>query len=99
MSACRSDFHGFSQNFHSTYIRQADICNYDGKNKHQTEIADEVFIGSNSCLVAPVTIGKGAYIGAGSTVTKDVPPGALGIGRSRQTNLEGWSERKKDKSK
>lgn len=74
-------------------------CNYDGKNKHQTTIADNVFVGSNSCLVAPVTIGLGAYIGAGSTVTKDVPAGALGIGRSRQTNLEGWSERKKDKSK
>jgi bifunctional UDP-N-acetylglucosamine pyrophosphorylase/glucosamine-1-phosphate N-acetyltransferase len=59
-------------------------CNYDGKNKHKTTIGDKAFIGSNSSLVAPVTIGAGALVGAGSVITKNVPDGALGIGRGRQ---------------
>ena len=70
-------------------------CNYDGVRKHPTVIEDEVFIGSDSQLVAPVTIGKGAYVAAGSTITKDVPPDALGIARGRQENKEGWAKLKK----
>jgi bifunctional UDP-N-acetylglucosamine pyrophosphorylase/glucosamine-1-phosphate N-acetyltransferase len=58
-------------------------------------IEDDVFIGSDSQLVAPVTIGKGAYVAAGSTITKDVPPDALGIARGRQENKEGWAKLKK----
>jgi len=63
-------------------------CNYDGVKKHPTIIEEGAFIGSNTALVAPVTIGAGAYVGAGSTITKDVPPGKLGICRARQVNLE-----------
>jgi bifunctional UDP-N-acetylglucosamine pyrophosphorylase/glucosamine-1-phosphate N-acetyltransferase len=69
--------------------------NYDGKKKHRTVIEDDAFIGCNSNLVAPVAVGKGAYIAAGSTITKDVPPGALGVGRSRQLNIAGWVDNKK----
>lgn len=70
-------------------------CNYDGEAKHQTVIEDGAFIGSDSQLIAPVRIGKGAYVAAGSSITEDVPPGALGIARSRQSNIEGWAERRK----
>jgi bifunctional UDP-N-acetylglucosamine pyrophosphorylase / glucosamine-1-phosphate N-acetyltransferase len=70
-------------------------CNYDGERKHQTVIEDGAFIGSDSQLIAPVRVGKGAYVGAGSSITEDVPPGALGIARGRQSNVEGWVERKK----
>ena len=70
-------------------------CNYDGEKKHQTVIEDGAFIGSDSQLVAPVKVGKGAYDGAGSSIVEDVPAGALGIARSRQANVEGWAERKK----
>jgi bifunctional UDP-N-acetylglucosamine pyrophosphorylase/glucosamine-1-phosphate N-acetyltransferase len=73
-------------------------CNYDGVAKHQTVIEDGAFVGSNSTLVAPVTIGRGSYIAAGSSVTTDVPSGALGIGRGRQENKEGWVEDRKKKS-
>ena len=69
-------------------------CNYDGEKKHQTVIGNNVFIGSNSTLVAPVTLADGSYIAAGSTVTKDVPAGALGIGRARQENKDGWREKR-----
>jgi bifunctional UDP-N-acetylglucosamine pyrophosphorylase/glucosamine-1-phosphate N-acetyltransferase len=65
------------------------FCNYDGFSKHQTVIEDEVFIGSDSQLVAPVTVGRGAYVASGSTVTRDVPADALAVARSRQKNLEG----------
>jgi bifunctional UDP-N-acetylglucosamine pyrophosphorylase/glucosamine-1-phosphate N-acetyltransferase len=64
-------------------------CNYDGFGKHQTIIEDEAFIGSNSCLVAPVRIGRGAYVAAGSTITQEVPPDALAFGRAHQVNKEG----------
>ncbi|MFY9268732.1 MAG: bifunctional UDP-N-acetylglucosamine diphosphorylase/glucosamine-1-phosphate N-acetyltransferase GlmU [Candidatus Manganitrophaceae bacterium] len=70
-------------------------CNYDGKKKHQTVIEDDVFIGSDTQLVAPVRVGTGALIGAGSTITRDVPPDALGISRVRQENKEGWAKRKR----
>ena len=65
-------------------------CNYDGTAKHQTVIADEAFVGSDSTLIAPVTVGRGAYVAAGSAITSDVPAGALGIARARQDNREGW---------
>lgn len=70
-------------------------CNYDGKNKHVTNIAGEVFVGSNSTLVAPVTIGEGAYVAAASIITKDVSPDALAIGRAHQTEKPGWARRRK----
>jgi bifunctional UDP-N-acetylglucosamine pyrophosphorylase/glucosamine-1-phosphate N-acetyltransferase len=72
-------------------------CNFDGgKEKHATVIDDGAFIGSNSTLVAPITVGRDAYVAAGSAVTSDVPPGALGIGRGRQENKPGWVERRKE---
>jgi bifunctional UDP-N-acetylglucosamine pyrophosphorylase/glucosamine-1-phosphate N-acetyltransferase len=74
-------------------------CNYDGTQKHPTVIEDGAFIGSDTQLIAPVRIGKGAYVGAGSSITEDVPDGALGIARGRQTNVEGWAERKKGATK
>jgi len=70
-------------------------CNYDGVHKHQTVIEDGAFIGSDSQLIAPVTVGAGAYVAAGSSITEDVPPGALGIARGKQRNIEGWAERQK----
>jgi bifunctional UDP-N-acetylglucosamine pyrophosphorylase/glucosamine-1-phosphate N-acetyltransferase len=69
-------------------------CNYDGQHKHPTVIEDGAFIGSDSQLVAPVRIGEGAYVAAGSSITEDVPPGHLGIARGRQTNIAGWAERR-----
>ncbi len=69
-------------------------CNYDGTNKHKTFIGNESFIGSNTSLVAPVTIGSNATVAAGSVITKDVPDGALGVGRSTQDNKENWSKKK-----
>ena len=68
-------------------------CNYDGVNKHQTVIGDDVFIGSDVSLVAPVRIGKGAVIGAGSVVTEDVPAEALTLGRARQVIKAGWAKK------
>jgi bifunctional UDP-N-acetylglucosamine pyrophosphorylase/glucosamine-1-phosphate N-acetyltransferase len=65
-------------------------------NKHETHVEDDAFIGSNSSLVAPVTIGAGATIGAGSTITEDVPPGELSLGRGKQTTIQGWKRPKKD---
>ena len=67
-------------------------CNYDGANKHPTTIEDDVFIGSNTALVAPIKIGKGATIAAGSTITKDAPPGDLTVSRSKQTSISGWTK-------
>ena len=74
-------------------------CNYDGANKHQTVIEDDVFIGSDTQLVAPVTVGRGATIGAGSTVTKNAPADSLTVSRSRQTTIAGWKRPRKDKGK
>ena len=70
-------------------------CNYDGTSKHKTSIGANVFIGSNSTLVAPVHIQDGAFVGAGSTITIDVPNNCLGIGRSKQKNIENWQRPKK----
>ena len=75
-------------------------CNYDGEKKHQTVIGAGVFVGSNSTLVAPVTLADGSYIAAGSAVTTDVPAGALAIGRARQENKDGWvAKRQAEKAK
>lgn len=96
-----------SKALHLTYLGDAKIgfdvnvgagtitCNFDGKNKNPTIIESGAFIGSGTELVAPVKVGKNAYIGAGSTITKDVPPYALGIARERQTNIEKWVKRRK----
>lgn len=87
---------------HLTYLGDAEIgertnigagtitCNYDGVQKHKTRIGKDAFIGSDSTLVAPVTLEDGAYIGAGSCITKNVPAGALAVGRAHQTTKEGW---------
>ena len=69
-------------------------ANYDGKNKNRTRIGSGAFVSVDTMLVAPVSVGDGAYTGAGSVITDDVPPGALGIARSRQTNIEGYGERR-----
>jgi len=66
------------------------FCNYDGKNKHRTEVGKGAFIGSNSALVAPVKVGANAYVGSGSVITDNVPAGALALGRGRQVNKAGW---------
>jgi bifunctional UDP-N-acetylglucosamine pyrophosphorylase / glucosamine-1-phosphate N-acetyltransferase len=71
------------------------FCNYDGFRKHQTQIGPGAFIGSDSQIVAPVRIGAGAYVATGTTVTRDVPDGALAISRVRQENKEGYAERLK----
>ena len=73
-------------------------CNYDGVNKHKTVIEDGVFVGSDSILIAPVRIGKGAYIAAATTVTEDVPPDSLALGRTRQIVKEGWAKAKREKA-
>lgn len=95
---------------HLTYLGNATVgahvnigagtitCNYDGVRKHPTVIDDNAFIGSDSQLIAPVHVGKGAYVAAGSSITSDVPDGSLGIARGRQTNIEGWADRKRDAS-
>jgi bifunctional UDP-N-acetylglucosamine pyrophosphorylase/glucosamine-1-phosphate N-acetyltransferase len=70
-------------------------CNYDGEKKHRTVIEDGAFIGSDTQLIAPVTVGRGAYVGAGSSITHDVPPGALAVARGKQVNKEGWAQGRK----
>jgi bifunctional UDP-N-acetylglucosamine pyrophosphorylase/glucosamine-1-phosphate N-acetyltransferase len=93
---------------HLTYLGDAEIgagvnvgagtitCNYDGVHKHKTQIGDGVFVGSDSTLVAPVKIGRGAYIGAASCITENVPEDSLALGRARQTTKEGWAKAKRD---
>jgi bifunctional UDP-N-acetylglucosamine pyrophosphorylase / glucosamine-1-phosphate N-acetyltransferase len=95
---------------HLTYLGDASIgrnanigagtitCNYDGVNKQQTTIGDRVFIGSDTALVAPVRVGHGAYVAAGSTITENVPPDALGIARGRQSNKPGWASARRRES-
>ncbi|HEX5229348.1 MAG TPA: bifunctional UDP-N-acetylglucosamine diphosphorylase/glucosamine-1-phosphate N-acetyltransferase GlmU [Bryobacteraceae bacterium] len=94
---------------HLAYLGDSDIgdrtnigagtitCNYDGVNKHKTQVGKDAFVGSNSTLVAPLEVGDGSYIGAGSVVTHGVPADALALGRSRQVNKEGWAARRKKK--
>jgi bifunctional UDP-N-acetylglucosamine pyrophosphorylase/glucosamine-1-phosphate N-acetyltransferase len=71
-------------------------CNYDGYNKSKTTIGKDVFIGSNSCLVAPLSIGDGSLVAAGSVITRDVPSDALALGRARQENKDGWAKKRRD---
>ena len=73
-------------------------CNYDGVNKHKTIIEDGAFVGSDSILIAPLRIGKGAYVAAATTVTEDVPPDSLALGRARQIVKEGWAKTKREKA-
>jgi bifunctional UDP-N-acetylglucosamine pyrophosphorylase/glucosamine-1-phosphate N-acetyltransferase len=96
---------------HLSYIGDADVgadvnigagtitCNYDGVNKHKTVLEDGVFIGSDTQLVAPVKVGRGAYVGAGSTITKDVPPDALALSRVPQKVIEGWATKRREELK
>jgi len=95
---------------HLAYVGDADVgsrvnvgagtitCNYDGANKFRTVIEDDVFIGSDTQLVAPVTVGRGATLGAGTTLTKDAPPDALTISRARQVTVPGWKRPQKKKA-
>jgi bifunctional UDP-N-acetylglucosamine pyrophosphorylase/glucosamine-1-phosphate N-acetyltransferase len=94
---------------HLAYLGDADVgagtnvgagvitCNYDGEKKHPTRIGEKAFIGSDVQLVAPVSVGDGAYVAAGTTVTEDVPAGALALSRAPQVNKPGWAERRKAK--
>lgn len=102
-----SVIHEGAKAMHLTYLGDATVgretnvgagtitCNYDGVAKHHTNIGSHVFIGSDSALVAPVRIGDGAYVAAGSVITDDVPPGALGIARGRQANKPGWARQRR----
>jgi bifunctional UDP-N-acetylglucosamine pyrophosphorylase/glucosamine-1-phosphate N-acetyltransferase len=95
------------KSMHLTYLGDARVgsgtnigagtitCNYDGVNKHPTTIGKRVFIGSDTALVAPVKVGDGAYVGAGSVITKNVPPDALGVARGQQVNKPGWAAAKR----
>jgi bifunctional UDP-N-acetylglucosamine pyrophosphorylase/glucosamine-1-phosphate N-acetyltransferase len=71
------------------------FVNYDGVNKHHTTVGEAAFVGCDTSLVAPVEVGPGAYVAAGSVITKDVPAGSLGVTRALQRNIEGWVERKR----
>ncbi len=94
---------------HLTYVGDSDVgkrvnfgcgtvtVNYDGKRKHRTTIGDDVFIGCNTNLVAPVKVGDGAYTAAGSTITEDIPADSLGIARARQVNKVDWRIKNKDR--
>ena len=96
---------------HLSYVGDAEIgeetnigaatvfVNYDGESKHKTKVGDHVRIGSDTMLVAPVSVGDGAYTAAGSVINEDVPAGAIGIGRARQVNILGWVLKKRKDSK
>jgi bifunctional UDP-N-acetylglucosamine pyrophosphorylase/glucosamine-1-phosphate N-acetyltransferase len=100
-----------SKSMHLAYLGDATIgskvnigagtitCNYDGKTKNQTIIEDGAFIGSDSQLVAPVTIGKGAYVGSGSTIRENVPGGSLAVSAGKQRNIDGWVEHRQKQNK
>jgi bifunctional UDP-N-acetylglucosamine pyrophosphorylase/glucosamine-1-phosphate N-acetyltransferase len=104
-----SDIAAHSKANHLAYVGDATVgsrvnigagticCNYDGANKFRTIIEDDVFIGSDTQLVAPVTVGRGATLGAGTTLTQDAPPGELTISRVRQTTIPGWTRPVKKK--
>jgi bifunctional UDP-N-acetylglucosamine pyrophosphorylase/glucosamine-1-phosphate N-acetyltransferase len=91
---------------HLSYVGDAEVgervnigagtitCNYDGKKKNQTTIEDGAFIGSDTQLVAPVTVGKGAYVGSGATIRDNVPPGSLAVSAGKQRNIEDWVKKK-----
>jgi bifunctional UDP-N-acetylglucosamine pyrophosphorylase/glucosamine-1-phosphate N-acetyltransferase len=104
-----STLHQGAKSMHLTYLGDATIgqranigagtitCNYDGVNKNKTIIGERAFIGSNTALVAPVEIGDGAYVAAGSTITQNVPADALGIARGAQANKPGWAKARREK--
>ena len=104
-----SEFGAHSKANHLAYVGDTSVgsrvnigagtitCNYDGANKHRTVIEDDAFIGSDTQLVAPVTVGKGATIGAGTTLTKDAPPDSLTVSRARETTIAGWQRPVKQK--
>ena len=104
-----SQFGAHSKANHLAYVGDASVgarvnigagtitCNYDGANKHRTVIEDDAFIGSDSQLVAPVTVGRGATLGAGTTLTKDAPPDSLTVSRAKQTSISGWQRPVKTK--
>jgi bifunctional UDP-N-acetylglucosamine pyrophosphorylase/glucosamine-1-phosphate N-acetyltransferase len=73
-------------------------CNHDGIRKHPTTLEDGAYVGSNATLVAPILVGRGAYVGAGSVLTKDVPADALAVARCRQVQKEGWAARRRERS-
>jgi bifunctional UDP-N-acetylglucosamine pyrophosphorylase / glucosamine-1-phosphate N-acetyltransferase len=96
---------------HLSYIGDAEIgadvnigagtitCNYDGVNKHKTVLEDGVFIGSDTQLVAPIRVGKGSYVGAGTTLTKNVPPDSLALSRTPQKTIKGWAKKRREEQK
>jgi bifunctional UDP-N-acetylglucosamine pyrophosphorylase/glucosamine-1-phosphate N-acetyltransferase len=96
-----------TQQHHFSYLGDAEVgenvnigagtitCNYDGTVKNRTIIDDGAFIGSDTQLVAPVTIGAGAYVGSGTTVRENVPPKALAVSAGKQRNIEGWVDKKR----
>ena len=96
---------------HLTYLGDAEIgegtnigagvitCNYDGVNKHRTRIGKNAFVGSDSTLVAPLIVEDGAFIGAGSCITRDVPAGSLAVSRARQVTREGWAAARRERQK
>jgi bifunctional UDP-N-acetylglucosamine pyrophosphorylase / glucosamine-1-phosphate N-acetyltransferase len=105
----KSTLHEGVKAMHLTYLGDASVgrdtnvgagtitCNYDGVHKNPTTIGERVFVGSDTALVAPIKVGDGAYIAAGSTVTEDIPADALGIARGRQVNKEGWAAERRAK--
>jgi bifunctional UDP-N-acetylglucosamine pyrophosphorylase/glucosamine-1-phosphate N-acetyltransferase len=104
-----SQFGAHSKANHLAYVGDASVgqrvnigagtitCNYDGANKHRTVIEDDAFIGSDTQLVAPVTVGRGATLGAGTTLTKDAPADSLTVSRAKQTSIAGWQRPVKSK--
>jgi bifunctional UDP-N-acetylglucosamine pyrophosphorylase/glucosamine-1-phosphate N-acetyltransferase len=107
----QTDFGPGSKAMHLSYVGDADVgarvnigagtitCNYDGMKKSRTRIDSGAFIGSGTQLVAPVKVGENAYVGAGSTITKDVSPDALAVSRVRQSEKEGWARKRKKRKK
>lgn len=99
-----------TQASHLTYIGDSDVgervnfgcgvvtANYDGFNKHRTVIGDDCFVGCNTNLIAPVTLGSGVYTASGSTITENIPDNALGVARAKQTNIDGWAQRFREKN-
>jgi bifunctional UDP-N-acetylglucosamine pyrophosphorylase/glucosamine-1-phosphate N-acetyltransferase len=103
----KTSFGDGSKAMHLSYLGDAQVgtrvnvgagtitCNYDGTRKHVTTIEDGAFIGSDSQLIAPVTVGRDAYVGTGTTVREDVPSGSLAVSAGKQRNIDGWVERRR----
>ena len=107
MEVKKSVVHEGAKAMHLTYLGDASVgrgsnigagtitCNYDGVAKYQTTIGERVFIGSDTALVAPIRVGNGAYVAAGSTLTENVPAEALALARGRQVNKPGWARKRR----